>query len=102
VREIGFPLIDPLRTDRQIDFHDPGMAFAPDGSFLVVSDTSTSTGGRLIIFHNETFTIPPFSISSVTPVAQGYQLSWGSAGSVSYNVQRSLEVASAASFQNSH
>jgi hypothetical protein len=99
-REIGFPLIDPLRTDRQIDFHDPGMAFAPDGSFLVVSDTSSSSGGRVIIFHNEIFTIPPFSITSVTPATQGYQLSWGSAGAVKYNVQRSVDVTSAASFQN--
>ncbi len=98
-REIGFPLTDPLRTDRQIDFHDPGMAFAPDGSFLVVSDTSTSSGGRVIIFHNEPFTIPPFSITSVTPAAQGCQLSWGSAGAVKYSVQRSLNVASAGSFQ---
>ena len=100
VREIGFPLMDPLRTDRQIDIHDPGMAFAPDGSFLVVSDTSSITGGRLIIFHNEPFTLPSFSINSVTPVAQGYQLDWESAGAVTYNVQRSLNVAAAGSFQN--
>lgn len=55
VQEIGFPLGDPLRPDRQIDFHDPGMAFAPDGAFMVITDGSLSngTGGRLIIFHNE-------------------------------------------------
>lgn len=53
--EIGFPLVDLLRPDRQIDFHDPGMAFSPDGAFMVVTDSSLSngTGGRLIIFHNE-------------------------------------------------
>jgi len=100
VREIGFPLQDPLRTDRQIDIHDPGMAFAPDGSFLVVSDTSSITGGRLIIFHNELFTLPSFSITSVTPAAQGYQLNWESAGAATYNVQRSLDLATAGSFQN--
>jgi len=99
VREIGFPLIDPLRTDRQIDFHDPGMAFSPDGSFLVVSDTGTGSGGRVIIFHNEPFVTPPFSITSVTPAAPGYQLGWASAGAVKYNVQRSLDLASAGSFQ---
>jgi len=99
VREIGFPLMDPLRTDRQIDIHDPGMAFAPDGSFLVVSDTSSITGGRLIIFHNEPFAMPSFSITSVTPATQGYQLNWASAGAATYNVERSLNVATAASFQ---
>ena len=98
-REIGFPLVDPLRTDRQIDFHDPAMAFAPDGSFLVVSDTSTSSGGRLIIFHNEPFTMPPFSFTSVTRTAQGCQLAWQTAGTVKYNVQRSLAV-TGGGFQN--
>ena len=99
-REIGFPLTDPQRTDRQIDIHDPGMAFAPDGKFMVVSDTSSSSGGRLIIFHNEAFSVPSFSITSATPVSQGYRLTWGSAGAASYNVQRSVNLASAASFQN--
>jgi len=99
VREIGFPLTDLLRTDRQIDIHDPGMAFAPDGSFLVVSDTSSITGGRLIIFHNEPFAMPSFSITSVTPATQGYQLNWASAGAAKYNVERSLNVAVPGSFQ---
>lgn len=99
VRELGFPLMDPLRTDRQIDIHDPGMAFAPDGSFLVVSDTSSITGGRLIIFHNEPFAMPSFSITSVTPATQGYQLNWASAGAAKYNVERSLNVAVPGSFQ---
>lgn len=92
--ELGFPLVDSQRTDRQIDLHDPGMAFAPDGSFLVVSDCSTAngTGGRLIIFHNEPILIPSFSIISATRVAQGFQMSWQSAGAVKYRVQRGSNV----------
>jgi hypothetical protein len=95
-REIGFPLTDSLRPDRQIDFHDPGMAFAPDGSFLVVSDASTANGGggRLIIFHNEAITTPPFSITSAARVGQGFQLTWQSAGAVKYRVQRGADVTS--------
>lgn len=94
--EIGFPLTDSLRPDRQIDFHDPGMAFAPDGSFLVVSDASTANGGggRLIIFHNETITTPPFSITAAARVGQGFQLTWQSAGAVKYRVQRGADVTS--------
>lgn len=100
VREVGFPLFDPQRPDRQIRFHDPGMAFAPNGSFLVVSDGSLATGGRLIILHNEAFSVPNFAITSVAPTALGCQLKWGSAGAARYNVQRSLDVANAGSFQN--
>ncbi|HEY5913289.1 MAG TPA: hypothetical protein VJA21_22080 [Verrucomicrobiae bacterium] len=89
-REIGFPLTDPLRTDRQIDFHDPGLGFAPDGSFMVVTDTSMSNGGggRLIIFHNEPFALPSFAITSVNRVAEGWQVSWQSAGAAKYRLQR--------------
>jgi hypothetical protein len=89
-REIGFPLTDPLRTDRQIAFHDPGLAFAPDGSFMVVTDSSTSNGGggRLIIFHHEPYVIPTFAITSAARVAQGFQLSWQAAGAARYRVQR--------------
>ena len=100
VREVGFPLNDPQRPDRQIRFHDPAMAFAPDGSFLAVSDGSLTTGGRLIILHNESFSVPNFAITSVTPTPLGCELKWGSAGAVKYNVQRSTNVASAGSLQN--
>lgn len=98
-REIGFPLIDPLRTDRQMDFHDPGMAFAPDGSFLVVSDGSNGNGGgRLIIFHNERIAVPEFVIAGVSRGTAGVQLTWQPAGAVRYDVLRGTDVANAASF----
>ncbi len=89
-REIGFLLTDPLRPDRQITFHDPDLAFAPDGSFMVVTDSNTAngTGGRLIIFHNEAIALPPFAITSASRVAQGFQLVWQSAGGAKYRVQR--------------
>ncbi|HOX60083.1 MAG TPA: immunoglobulin domain-containing protein [Verrucomicrobiota bacterium] len=61
-KELSFPLLNPSVTYRQMKFHDPGMAFAANGEFLVVSDTSTAGGGgRLLIFHNEPFSpvFPP-------------------------------------------
>jgi hypothetical protein len=100
-KEIGFPLTNPLRTERQIDVHDPGMAFAPDGSFLVVSDTSTANGGgRLIIFHNEPTVIPSFKLTSVARTGQQVLLKWDSAGSANYTVQRSTDLANPGSFQS--
>jgi hypothetical protein len=101
--ELSFPLTDTNRTDQQIQMHTPGggMAFAPDGSFLALSDNSTiNGGGRLLIFHNQQIAVPPFSLTSVLPGAQQVQLTWSSAGAATYNVQRSLDVANAASFQN--
>ncbi len=98
-KEISFPLNDASRPDRQMDFHDPGMAFAPDGSFLVVSDTSTvNGGGRLLIFHKESIGVPTFAILSVSRVAQGVQLNWQPAGSAQYDVLRGADLANAASF----
>lgn len=91
VREIGFPLVDPARPDRQIDFHDPGMAFSPDGAFMVVSDSNPGSG-RLIIFHNEIVTPPSFSITSAARVGQNFQLMWQAAGSSKYTVQRGTTV----------
>lgn len=100
-KELGFPLTNPLRTERQIDFHDPGMAFAPDGSFLVVSDTSTANGGgRLIIFHNEPTVIPTFKLTSVARNGAQVQLNWASAGSANYTVQRGTDLRNPASFLN--
>lgn len=95
-REIGFPLTDPSRPDRQIDFHDPGMTFAPDGSFMVVTDGSTANGGggRLIVFHNETIGVPSFPITTANRVGQTFQLNWQSAGAVKYTVQRGTNVTS--------
>jgi hypothetical protein len=98
-KELSFPLTDPDRPDRQIDFHDPGMSFAPDGSFLVVSDTSTGNGGgRLIIFHNEAIVLPTFSITSVERSTAGVQLAWESAGGAKYDVLRGTDLGNAASF----
>jgi hypothetical protein len=100
-RELSFPLTNPDRPERQIDFQEPGMVFAADGSVMVLSDTSTvNGGGRLIIFHNESFVIPNFSITSVARTVQGVALAWSSAGAVTYSVQRGTDVANGASFQN--
>ena len=106
VKELSFPLVDPPVTYRQINLHDPGMAFSTNGSFLVVSDTSTAGGGgRLLVFHSEPyvpFALSSFSISSASQTVQGPQLEWAPAGDASFNlkyeVQRSTDVASAASF----
>ena len=70
--------------------HDPTLAFATNGAFMVLTDTSTANGGgRLLIFHNEPNVIPPFSITSAVRAGQSFQLTWASAGSVTYNVERS-------------
>jgi hypothetical protein len=105
-KELSFPLADPTKTYQQIDFHDPGMAFAASGDFLVVSDSSTAGGGgRLLIFHKEpyvAFSLPAFSITNVNQTAQGPQLQWAPAGNASFNlkyaVQRGTDVANPASF----
>ena len=105
-KELSFPLVDPLITYRQIKFHDPGMAFATNGAFLVISDTSTAGGGgRLWVFHkeaHEAFSLSGFSITNVTQTAEGLQLQWAPAGSESFNlkysVQRGTNPGDAASF----
>jgi hypothetical protein len=89
VKELAFPLTRADRPDLQIDFNEPGMAFAADGSFLVVSDTSTANGGgRLLIFHNEAFAVAPFSVTNIVRTGTAVQLSWGNGGAVKYSVQR--------------
>lgn len=105
-KELSFPLVDPLITYRQIKFHDPGMAFATNGAFLVVSDSSTAGGGgRLLIFHREAysaFSLPAFSITNVSQTVEGLQLQWPPVGSENYNlkysVQRGTNVTDVASF----
>jgi len=98
-KELSFPLTDPTKSYRQIDFHDPGMAFAPNGAFLVLSDSSTAGGGgRLLVFHNEPYAVPSFRISGATKTAQGVQLTWESAGSLKYDVWRGTDVSVATSF----
>ncbi len=77
-RELSFPLTNPSQPDYQMDFHEPGMTFAPNGSFVVLTDTSTMNGGgRLLIFNNETFTIPSFPITQYSRTAQGLALVHG-------------------------
>jgi hypothetical protein len=104
-KEISFPLVADTPSFRQINFHDPGMAFATNGAFLVVSDTSTAGGGgRLIIFHSEPFvpvTISNFSVTNVVWTAQGPKLDWSSAGPagiVKYTVERTANLANPGSF----
>ena len=78
-QELTFPNNNPTawRPDLRINFHDPGMTFSPDGKFLVVVDqTLASDGGRLLIFDNEPFVVPPITISSVTSTGNGISLSW--------------------------
>lgn len=97
--EISFLPSNPSRPEQQIDIHDPGMVFAPDGSFLVVSDTSTvNGGGRLLIFHNEPFAIPNFAITGGARTPQGVTVTWSPAGAVKYSIQRGTDVADPASF----
>ncbi|HPY31341.1 MAG TPA: hypothetical protein PLT00_13665 [Verrucomicrobiota bacterium] len=98
-KEISFPLTNPGRPEMKVDFHEPGMAFAPDGSFLVVSDGSVvNGGGRLIILHNEDIVVPDFTITSVVRSAAGVELQWQSGGGAKYDVLRGTDVADAASF----
>ncbi len=100
-KELTFPLTDPAKTYRAIDFHDPGMAFAPNGDFLVVADSNTAGGGgRLLIFHNEAHALPSFKITSATKTEQGIELNWEAAGSAKYVVQRASNVADPAGFQD--
>ena len=96
-KEVSFPLTDPARTDFAIDFHEPGLAFAQDGSFAVVSDGSTANGGgRLLILHNEASVGPLFSFTSIARTAEGIQLSWEATGTSKYRVQRAAALNTAA------
>jgi hypothetical protein len=100
IKELSFPLIVASRPERTMDFHDPTLAFAPDGKFLAVTDTSVvNGGGRLIIFHSEPIVYPSFSLTNVTRTAQGVVLNWSPVGAVTYDVLRATEVGQAASYQ---
>ena len=101
--ELSFPLVNTNRTDQQLQMHSPGggMAFAPDGSFLALSDNSTvNGGGRVLILHNEQFASQSFAITSSSLSGQQVNLAWSSGGAATYKVQRGLDLANAASFQN--
>jgi hypothetical protein len=94
-KELSFPLTDSGRPDLQIQVHDPSMAFSANGAYMVLTDTSTANGGgRLLIFHNEAIAIPTFEITSAVRVAQGFQLSWESAGGAKYRVLRGTNLTS--------
>jgi hypothetical protein len=106
IKELSFPLKEGSPAYRQINFHDPGMAFAPNGAFVVVSDTSTAGGGgRLLIFHQEAyapFSLSAFSFTNTSQTVQGPQFQWAPAGNASFNlkydVQRGTNIANLASF----
>jgi hypothetical protein len=88
-REIDFTLIEGSRPDSNINFHDPGLAFAPDGSIFVASDSSTSNGGgRIHIFHNDVQEAS-IAITQGTRTASGFELAWTTSPGTTYKVQRS-------------
>jgi hypothetical protein len=105
-KELSFPLASPPVPFRALNMHSPGMAFSTNGAFLVVSDTSTAGGGgRLLIFHSESyagFSLSSFSITNVTQTVSGPLLEWSPAGAASFNlkyvVYRSTNVANKASY----
>jgi hypothetical protein len=100
-QEASFTLTNPTRPDLQLDLHDPTLAFAPDGAFLVLTDTSTANGGgRLIILHNETIEPgQPYSVTRVVRSAVGVELAWGEAApGVTYRVLRGTEITNPAGF----
>lgn len=99
--EVSFPATNEDRPDLQIDLHDPTMTFAPDGAFLVFTDTSSANGGgRLVILHNEPIAgLVPNRISNVVRLETGIQLEWTEAApGATYRVYRSTAVGPAASF----
>ena len=101
--ELSFQLTNTNRTEQAFQFHAPGgsMTFAPDGSFMELSDNSTlNGGGRVIILHNEQMAIPSFAITNIATASNQVQLAWSSAGAVSYNLQRSASLGTPGSFQN--
>ena len=94
--EMSFPLNNSAQVFLAITFHEAGIAFSPDGKFMVVSDTSVINGGGwLTIFHNEPFVQPlnTFRVTAVSPISGGVQLTWESAGTgAKYRVQRTSSL----------
>ncbi len=94
IQELSFPLVSPpWRPEREMEFHNPGMAFSPDGAFLVVTDLGGgNNGGRLQIFHSEPIGYPSISITNITRAGQNVTLGWQTAGFVTYSVLRGTSV----------
>ena len=91
--EVDFTLIQGSRPDSNVTFHDPGITFAPNGSILVVTDTSTiNGGGRLHIFHNDVAS-SSVTITQGIRTANGFELAWTGAPGATYKVQRSTNLA---------
>lgn len=91
-REVDFALIEGSRPDSNITFHDPGLAFAPDASIFVVTDSSTSNGGgRIHIFHNDAPS-SSVTITQGTRTASGFELAWVGSAGATYKVQRSTSL----------
>ncbi len=95
-KEIAFPLTNESRPEGQIDFNDPGMAFAPNGAFLVVSDASTvNGGGRLLIFHNDAAAPVSFRVSQIAVAGSSVHLEWEAVAGAKYRVQRAASLGAA-------
>lgn len=99
--ELSFPLTNPGRPDLQLQMHDPTMAFAGNGAFMVLTDGSVlNDGGRLIIFHNEPIATLDISITQATRQGDGFHLTWESAGAATYEVWRSTDLSDPNGFVN--
>ncbi|MES2707998.1 MAG: hypothetical protein V4726_15505 [Verrucomicrobiota bacterium] len=94
-REVSFNLIDETRPERQISFNDPGLKFSPDGSILLVSDSSLQNrGGWLTILSGSAAVNPPgpVTITRVEHTPQGVTLGWTPLGTSKYRVLRSTSL----------
>lgn len=99
--EVSFPLTNPGRPDLQLQMHDPTLAFANDGSLLVLTDGSViNDGGRLIIFHNEPVATLDISITGAVRQGDGFHLTWENAGPATYEVWRSTDLSDPNGFTN--
>jgi hypothetical protein len=100
ILEAAFFMEGEDRYDYNINFHDPGLSFAPDGSFLVVSDIDTRNGGgRFFILHDEEAPpTQPFMVVSIEKVEAGIKLTWEDANAGSYVVKRGTDLGDPASF----
>jgi hypothetical protein len=100
ILEVSFFMEGEARPDYNINFHDPCMCFAPDGSFLVVSDIDTRLGGgRFFILHDEE--APPvhsFAVASIEKVESGVKFTWENANAGHYVVKRGTDASDPGSF----